>query len=116
VQQPTLSDDDGLGVACVAVELRAVGGSVLLSAVVVDADDVERCPVDLLDRDRGVGDRAMEMLPCGRARFGEEVVQRFVVGPKHFQAQHRGRKPQRISDALQHIFARQDALHEQGEF
>jgi hypothetical protein len=63
----------GLPCATSADALPVDGGD-LLGAVGVDRDDVERRPVDALERHRGVGDLAPEPRADHGDGLGEEVV------------------------------------------
>ena len=106
-------DDDRLPAGEVALELFAVGVAVLLAPVVVDADNVERRPVDGLDGDRRVGERPVEGAPGRGGRLGEEAVERLVVGAEDLQPHHGLRHAQRAADPVKDRVAGQDAAHEQ---
>jgi hypothetical protein len=70
-----LADQDRLVPDPVLLQLAGVAGPLAVELVVVDADDVKRRPVDLLERRRGVRHRAAEVLANRGDGFGEERVE-----------------------------------------
>jgi hypothetical protein len=69
-----LGDRDRLALRDQRADALLVDVGDLLRAVGVDRDDVERCPVDALERDGGVGDFAAEPLADRGDGLGEKVV------------------------------------------
>ncbi|MBO0783761.1 MAG: hypothetical protein J2P37_33540, partial [Ktedonobacteraceae bacterium] len=77
-----LGDRDGLALRDQCADALLIDVGDLLRAVGIDRDDVERCPVNDLKRDGGVGDLAAEPLADHGNGPGEEVVD---AGGQHGQ-------------------------------